>query len=364
MQVFLYFSQKLVEDSVGMINVMFLHNSNLFIGAEDTHSVFERARKLVECLPSRFHAIHLCLPNKPFCNVVKSAIMLLMGRENRYRVRIHVGTHLECHYSLATFGILVNRLPMALDFNTTLRKDNITYHTKWLRMQEEKERAIRNIHFDTYREAVGSAEQHNETNNDRDFDLGTWNYGYGEDEESSAHAIRNMSVSTSGAPQVVGMKAVTIFRSRFVECPRHEDCLFGRGRNTMKHPGNVAMRFLLKGKRIRYACAAHQKKSEIAWEVVNQIKTGGGRFLKELDTGFFTIVDDETARKKISIAFRDSKNKVGKRTQRIHQKQQQQQNEREGKPKQTTSRHPTVQDYSSGGSSGANSEIDCFQKCF
>ena len=83
----------------------------------------------------------------------------------------------------------------------------------------------------------------------------------------------------------------------------------------MKRPGNVAMRSMLEGKRDRYACAAHQKKSEIAWEVVNEIKTGGGRFLKELDTGLYTLVDDETARKKISIAFRDLKNKVGKRTQ-------------------------------------------------
>jgi len=366
MQVFLYFSQKLVEDSVGMINVTFLHNSTLFTGAEDTHSVFERTRKLVECLPSRFHAIHLCMPNKPFYNVVKSAIMLLMGRENRYRVRIHVGTHLECHCSLATFGIPVNRLPMALDLNITLRKDNITYHTKWLRMQEEKERAIRKIHFDCHQEAAGSAEQQSETNH-RDFDLERWNCGGGEDEERSAGDTRNKSVSTSGAPKVVGMKAVTIFQSRFVECPRHEDCLFGRGRNTMKHPGNVAMRSLLEEKRVRYARAAHQKKSEIAWEVVNEIKTGGGRFLKELDTRFFTLVDNETARKKISIAFRDSKNKVGKRTQRIHRKQQQQQqNEREGKRKRTTSRHPTMQNYStSGGStSGADSEIDFFQKCF
>lgn len=131
----------------------------------------------------------------------------------------------------------------------------------------------------------------------------------------------------------------------------------------MKHPGNVAMRSLLEEKRGRYACAAHQNKSEIAWEVVNEIKTGGGRFLRELDTGFFTLVDDETARKKISIAFRDSKNKVGKRTQRIQQKQQQQ-NEREGKPKRTTSRHQLVQDYSSGASSGADSENECFRKCF
>eukprot|EP00536_Pseudo-nitzschia_multiseries_P018542 jgi/Psemu1/316027/fgenesh1_kg.2685_\ len=100
-----------------------------------------------------------------------------------------------------------------------------------------------------------------------------------------------------------------VFRSTFVECPRHEDCLFGRGRNTMKHPGNVAMRRLLEEKQYRYSVAMHHTKAEIAWEVVNAIKDGGGRFLKESKTGLYTLVDDEMARKKISIAFRDLKSK-------------------------------------------------------
>ena len=128
----------------------------------------------------------------------------------------------------------------------------------------------------------------------------------------------------------------------------------------MKHPGNVAMRAMLEGKRDRYVCAAHQKKSSIAWEVVNEIKNGGGRFLRELDTGLFTLVDDEMARKKISIAFRDLKNKPGKRT---HPKNTEEQaNWEGGKPKRP--KFVNEQNFHSGASSGGDSETECFRQCF
>jgi len=105
------------------------------------------------------------------------------------------------------------------------------------------------------------------------------------------------------------MEAVYIFRSLFLECPHHEDCLFGRGRNSMKHPGNVAMRRLLQQKLNRYGVAEHHTKAQIAREVLKAIKNGGGRFLKESSVGLYTRVEDEAARKKISIAFRDLKSK-------------------------------------------------------
>ena len=353
----MYFAQKLVEDDEGMVAVCFLHNSTLFTGIEERGVIYEQSRKMIECMPSRFHAIHVCMPNQPFYHLVKSAIMLVIGRENRLHVRIHLGSHLECRYSLSSFGIPVNRLPMALDLNTTLRKDNITYHTKWLRMQKAKESAIDKIHSERCQNPTFSNELKTEKHNwncDHDIGIG----------ELSCHEVVASGPSHVGdTSQVVGMEAVKIFRSEFVECPRHEDCLFGRGRNIMKHPGNVAMRSMLEGKRDRYACAAHQKKSEIAWEVVNEIKTGGGRFLKELDTGLYTLVDDETARKKISIAFRDLKNKVGKRTQRIGQKQEPKaQNDQQGKSKSTKRRkfyHDSDNAYV-----GSESDNDCSQRCF
>ena len=347
-----------------MVVVCFLHNSVLFTGIDSNELLYEYSRKLIECMPSRFRAIHVCMPNEPVYHLVKSALMLVMGKSNRLHVRIHLGSHLECRYTLSTFGIPVNRLPMALDLNTTLRKDNITYHTKWLRMQKAKESAIEKIHFERCQVPAFCGDQKT-GREDRNRD-----HGIGIGDLTCNQAVSVAPANAGSSSQVVGMAAVNIFRSEFIECPRHEDCLFGRGRNIMKHPGNVAMRSMLEGKRDRYACAAHQKKSEIAWEVVNEIKTGGGRFLKELDTGLFILVDDETARKKISIAFRDLKNKVGKRTQRIEQKQQeepktqQQENEQKGKSKRTKKRRKFFHECNDHSYVSSNSDNDSSQRCF
>mmetsp|Transcript_10956 Transcript_10956/g.25949 ORF Transcript_10956/g.25949 Transcript_10956/m.25949 type:complete len:550 (-) Transcript_10956:287-1936(-) len=291
-QLYLYFRQRLYEEETGMVAVVFLHNSTVFTN-KNGMMTYDYGLKFVQHMPSRFSAIHLCLPNHPMYNVVRSAMMLIMGKEARSRVRLHTGSLTECQYSLRPFGIPVGRLPSALEFNTTHRKDNIANHTKWLRIQRAKEMTIEKI-----------------MSGDR----------IGDEEELTASKMDGQNTNSEVVDKVDGMEAVYLFRSKFVECPRHEDCLFGRGRNTMKHPGNVAMRRLLEEKQGRYSVALHHTKAEIAWEVVNTIKDGGGRFLKESNTGLYTLVDDETARKKISIAFRDLKSKSqAKRAQQVQQ---------------------------------------------
>jgi hypothetical protein len=65
------------------------------------------------------------------------------------------------------------------------------------------------------------------------------------------------------------------------------------------------MRRLVESKLDRYQVAAFKDKSQLAWEVVHEVKDCGGRFLKEQFNGLFVEVNDETCRKKVSIAFRD-----------------------------------------------------------
>jgi hypothetical protein len=103
------------------------------------------------------------------------------------------------------------------------------------------------------------------------------------------------------------VSALAEFMESIVMCPRAEDCLFGKGMPTMRHPGNVAMRRLLEPRYERYERAGYRDKAAIAWEVVDEIKQGTGRFLKEDPDGWFVQVGDEMARQKISIAFRDMK---------------------------------------------------------
>ena len=278
-----------------MVAVVFLHISSAFQNSlEDVEGCME----IIGCVPSRLKAIHLCMPDRQLKIIMRSVIMVVAGKENRPHIRLHIGSITECKYHLSPFGIPVARLPVALELNTTYRKDNIAIHTKWLRLQSAKERLLRKILSDKNRSSSSSPE-------DLLLSLGQ--------QQSWDHHRAGMETETETTERTtearIGMEAVYTFRSMFVECPHHEDCLFGRGKNTMKHPGNVAMRRLLEERLDRYGVAQHHTKAQIAREVVRAIKDGGGCFLKETNTGLYIGVDDETARKKISIAFRDLKSK-------------------------------------------------------
>jgi hypothetical protein len=90
-----------------------------------------------------------------------------------------------------------------------------------------------------------------------------------------------------------------------VDCPRRQDCLLGKGRLIMKHPGNVDMRHFLEARLDRWESAGIKEKAGVSWEVVHEVKQNGGRFLKEDPNGWYVEVDDEVARQKVSIGFRD-----------------------------------------------------------
>jgi hypothetical protein len=77
------------------------------------------------------------------------------------------------------------------------------------------------------------------------------------------------------------------------------------------------MHNILKGKIDRWNTASYREKSGITWEVVHAILNGGGRFLQQDPCyGWFVPVEDEVARRKVSIAFRDMAKRIRKRSQR------------------------------------------------
>ena len=65
----------------------------------------------------------------------------------------------------------------------------------------------------------------------------------------------------------------------------------------MKYADNVAMRRLIHEKREKYNTAMHSCKSNVAWEVVSEIKSGGGQFLCKCNnrTSLYALADEETA---------------------------------------------------------------------
>eukprot|EP00536_Pseudo-nitzschia_multiseries_P016917 jgi/Psemu1/292766/fgenesh1_pg.1287_\ len=129
--------------------------------------------------------------------------------------------------------------------------------------------------------------------------------------ERNGKSINEKNNTRIGESYTGVMKVVQEIESKSVECPRHEDCLFGKGRLAMNHPGNIAMRRLVEGRLERFNVKGSKSKSCVVREVLAGIKQWNGRFLKEDSdhAGGFVIADDETAFRKIASAFRDLKKK-------------------------------------------------------
>jgi len=314
-QVGSYMGQTSVEDREGAIMVYFLHHSNHKI--PDLNEL-RMVNALFKTIPAKFSALHLCCPNIPLYDIVKAAVILHVGKELRLRLRLHVGSYTECKYSLKSFGIAVDRLPLNLELWKWSHNVDMKYYRKWLKMRQAKENAI----------IIRAATTVNNNNS-------------------------NNNIGGSGGVGVGVMSAVHHIRSNLIETPHHEDVLFGKGSSAMSHPGNVAMRRLLEERYERYeeitassltripvTVTTNNKdnnttttttttnntlnhKEQLVAEIISEIKREMGRFLKEDDDyhGLFIEVDNTVARKKIGIAFRDLK----KRKLRTHQQQQQQQ---------------------------------------
>jgi hypothetical protein len=85
--------------------------------------------------------------------------------------------------------------------------------------------------------------------------------------------------------------------------PNRLDVLLGRGKPIQEHIGNLRYHALLCNKQSAYEAARKFDKMEIAKQIVDEVHSYSGRFLKQEGAGW-TIVDDTVARGKVSHAFR------------------------------------------------------------
>jgi hypothetical protein len=92
--------------------------------------------------------------------------------------------------------------------------------------------------------------------------------------------------------------------------PSRCDVLFGRGKSSQNNPGNIRYRLMIDESRTAYEKAKLLEKTLIAERIVKDVKTFSGRFLKHGGNGGWVEVDDDTAREKISHAFRDKRRKL------------------------------------------------------
>ncbi len=90
--------------------------------------------------------------------------------------------------------------------------------------------------------------------------------------------------------------------------PLRFDVLFGRGKNTREHTGNLRALHLCEMVRPQYEAASKFEKTAIAERIVHAIRDSHGRFLKWEEDGWVEV-DTETAREKISHFFRHYRTK-------------------------------------------------------
>lgn len=91
----------------------------------------------------------------------------------------------------------------------------------------------------------------------------------------------------------------------YVYTPGPFDILLGRGKATLKRPGNIRYKFLIEEHAERYEKTPKAEKTVVAEELLLLLKSSGSRFLKFEKGRGWTEVGDAAARDKISMSFRD-----------------------------------------------------------
>jgi hypothetical protein len=239
---------------LGCVLVVFLHNMTIDLVNDATDKQY--MQRVSNCIPVRKSAVHMCLPPSPFYHAIQGMYKLLSSVQERTQTRIHVGSVTECLYSLKSFGIPVKRFPSNLNIYS---RDSLNQQLDWIDFRTAFETMVLEPRLI---ESVGVV----------DTDGGGSNF----------------------------------YANDVILSPQNEDVLFGKGKPVMRHPGNVAMRNILEVYWEKYDETEFSLKSKIAWSILFHIQGNGGRFLKEHPQyGWYIEVDNDDARRKISIALRD-----------------------------------------------------------
>lgn len=148
---------------------------------------------------ARASAIHVCTPDTPFFRFRRSAMVLQVNKQQRSRIKFHVGKPVELHYSLQSYGIPTENIPMT--WSGTIKD---AYLKNWMKLRKAIE-------------------------DDR--------------EAMRRHMIRFQS---PGFQSISGIASpYKSVMSNVVECPNSNDVAFRQGTSLYCHPGNVRFRSLV-----------------------------------------------------------------------------------------------------------------------
>lgn len=99
-------------------------------------------------------------------------------------------------------------------------------------------------------------------------------------------------------------------RRQLIFVPCSYDVLYGKGSSVQTFEGNKRMRQIVADRQKTYENAEKGKKALVAQEVVEMVLESSGMFVKQADDGdYWLMVDNESARTKVSAAFRTLRSK-------------------------------------------------------
>jgi hypothetical protein len=142
LQMFWYIAMATVEDDVqaqrtGIVYILYCVGNPVSRTASDRKIAWDAAR-MGSALPIRTGGVHYCV-NDPTFNPLIAMIQTAIGSYIRARFRSHQGTHTEVQYSLMTFGMPADVLPMTSD-----GKLKLLNHSKWCKRRIIRDKALAN----------------------------------------------------------------------------------------------------------------------------------------------------------------------------------------------------------------------------
>lgn len=98
-----------------------------------------KAAKMVSIIPLRFTAVHYCFDDEKL-RMLFSVAMFVFNKNARIRCRLHFGTDMECIYTLMTFGIPSDILPVG-----TSGEKKIEAHEEYVRRMRNAHEMVDNV---------------------------------------------------------------------------------------------------------------------------------------------------------------------------------------------------------------------------
>lgn len=123
--------------------------------------------------------------------------------------------------------------------------------------------------------------------------------------------ITNAEEYRSYLREIRRQERIAFPRRQRIFVPCSYDVLSGTGSWVQTFDGNKRMRRIVADKYKAYEKAEKGKKASVAQEVVDMVLESSGMFLKQADDGgdYWLEVDNDSARTKVSAAFRTMRNR-------------------------------------------------------